>query len=136
VLDRTWNHSQESAAVAKKKTADRPSEESSATFEESLEQLEQIVRQLEQGRLGLSESLDVYSQGIQHLKQCYQTLESAERKIELLAGVDAQGNPITQPMDDAELSLDEKADARSDRRSRPSRRADSPSDEEGAGQLF
>lgn len=122
--------------MAKKKTADRPSEESPLTFEESLEQLEQIVRQLEQGRLGLSESLDVYSQGIQHLKQCYRTLESAERKIELLAGIDAQGNPITQPMDDAEMSLDEKAQARSDRRSRSPSRPSSLGDEEGAGQLF
>jgi len=122
--------------VAKKKTAERPSEDSPLTFEQSLEQLEQIVRQLEQGRLGLSESLEVYGQGIQHLKQCYQTLESAERKIELLAGIDAQGNPITQPVDDAELSLDEKAEARNERRSRSPRRTASSGDEEGAGQLF
>jgi exodeoxyribonuclease VII small subunit len=122
--------------LAKKKTAENSTEESQPTFEESLERLEQIVRQLEQGRLGLSESLDVYAEGIQHLKQCYQTLESAERKIELLAGIDAQENPVTQPFDDTELSLDEKAEARSDRRSRPAHRSAANDDDESRGQLF
>jgi exodeoxyribonuclease VII small subunit len=129
------NH-QESLALAKKKTADNSVDEPQSTFEESLERLEQIVRQLEQGRLGLSESLDVYGEGIKHLKQCYQTLESAERKIELLAGVDAQGNPITQAFDDAERSLDEKAEACSDRRSRPADRTTPAKDNEPGGQLF
>jgi exodeoxyribonuclease VII small subunit len=122
--------------LAKKKTTENTVEEPQPTFEESLERLEQIVRQLEQGRLGLSESLEVYGEGIQHLKQCYQTLESAERKIELLAGVDAQGNPITQSFDDTELSLDEKAEARTNRRSRPANPTTPPQDEEPPGRLF
>jgi exodeoxyribonuclease VII small subunit len=122
--------------LAKNKTAGNSVEEPQSSFEESLERLEQIVRQLEQGRLGLSESLDVYAQGIKHLKQCYQTLEAAERKIELLAGVDAQGNPITQPFDDAQLSLDEKAEARSDRRSRAASRTSRPKEDEPGSQLF
>ncbi len=122
--------------MAKKKTADNSVDEPQPTFEESLERLEQIVRQLEQGRLGLSESLEVYGEGIKHLKQCYQTLESAERRIELLAGVDAQGNPLTQPFDDTELSLGEKAEARSDRRSRPADPKSPAKDDEPTGQLF
>jgi exodeoxyribonuclease VII small subunit len=122
--------------LAKKQSAATTVDEPQPTFEESLERLEQIVRQLEQGRLGLSESMDVYGEGIKHLKQCYQTLESAERKIELLAGVDAEGNPVTQPFDDTELSLDEKAEARSDRRSRSANRAAAPDDDEPSGRLF
>ncbi len=122
--------------MAKKQIAATTVDEPQPTFEESLERLEQIVRQLEQGRLGLSESMDVYGEGIRHLKQCYQTLESAERKIELLAGVDAEGNPVTQPFDDTELSLDEKAEARSDRRSRSPNRVAAPDDDEASGRLF
>ena len=80
--------------------------------------LEQVVRQLEEGRLGLSESLECYEHGVKHLKQCYRALETAERKIELLAGVDAEGNPISEPFDEGEMSLDEKATSRSKRRSR------------------
>ena len=33
------------------------------------------------------------------LKQCYELLERAERRIELLCGVDADGNPITEPFE-------------------------------------
>lgn len=87
------------------------------TFEQALEQLELIVRKLEEGQLGLSDSLAAYESGIAHLKQCYGALEAAERKIELLAGIDAAGNPITKPFDDAEQNLEQKAESRSRRRS-------------------
>jgi exodeoxyribonuclease VII small subunit len=93
------------------------------TFEQSLEQLEQIVRQLEEGQLGLTESLERYEQGVKHLRQCSQALEVAERKIELLVGVDAAGNPVTESFAEGEMTLEEKAAARTQRRSRPARRS-------------
>jgi hypothetical protein len=44
-------------------------------------------------------------------------LERAERKIELLSGVDADGNPITRPFEEAEeITLEEKAATRGQRR--------------------
>lgn len=97
------------------------------TFEQALAQLEVIVRKLEEGQLGLSDALAQYEAGIGHLKRCYEALDKAERKIELLAGVDAAGNLVTRPFDDAELSLEEKAGTRSRRRSaKPSKSASSP----------
>ncbi|HTN76589.1 MAG TPA: exodeoxyribonuclease VII small subunit [Pirellulaceae bacterium] len=75
------------------------------TFEQTLEQLALVVRKLEEGQLGLSDSLAAYEAGIGHVKYCYQALEAAERKIELLSGVDANGNPITKPFDDEIQSL-------------------------------
>jgi exodeoxyribonuclease VII small subunit len=54
---------------------------------------------------------------VKHLKGCQQLLEHAERKIEVLSGVDADGNPITKPFEEAEeLSLEEKAATRGQRR--------------------
>ena len=53
------------------------------------------------------------------MRHCYQLLEGAERKIELLSGVDADGNPVSVPLEDTDLSLDEKANRRSRRRSAP-----------------
>ena len=104
--------------MAKSKTNKSPAE--SATFEQSLEALGEIVEQLESGELGLSDALARYEEGIKHLKACYQILEKAERKIELLSGVDAEGNPVTEPLDDdAAESLEEKGAARSKRRSKP-----------------
>ena len=73
-----------------------------ASFEESLDELEKIVAELESGKLGLSDALARYEQGVKHLKACQQLLERAERKIELLSGVDADGNPITQPFDEGD----------------------------------
>jgi exodeoxyribonuclease VII small subunit len=106
--------------MAKRKNAKASEDEREPTFEQSLDELESMVRRLEEGQLGLSESLDCYEQGVKHLKRCYRTLEEAERKIELLTGVDADGNPVAQPLDDEDLSLEEKAASRSRRRSRSS----------------
>jgi exodeoxyribonuclease VII small subunit len=101
--------------MAKKKPTAR--EECAASFEESLEQLEKIVADLESGKLGLADALARYEQGVKHLKSCQQLLERAERKIELLSGVDADGNPITHPYEEGEDdSLEAKAAARGQRR--------------------
>ena len=87
-------------------------------FEQALAELETIMHALEEGKLGLAEGLARYERGIALLKQCYELLENAERKIELLCGVDAEGNPITQPFEaGGEQSLEEKAQGRSRRRS-------------------
>lgn len=53
-------------------------------FEDLLKQVEESVRGLESGKLGLEESLDKYEAGMKALKQCYTILEQAEKKIQLL----------------------------------------------------
>jgi exodeoxyribonuclease VII small subunit len=121
--------------VAKKSSA---TDEPQPSFEESLAKLEQAVRELEEGQLGLSESLARYEDGVRQLKQCYRALEEAERKIELLTGVDADGRPLTEPFDETEMSLEEKAATRSRRRSRPSEAtsSDDQDDVDTPGSLF
>src|SRR3972149_7849914 len=92
---------------SKKQTADQPN------FEQSLKRLEEIVHLLEEGDLGLNDALERYEEGVKLLRQAYELLQRAERKIELLSGVDAEGNPITRPFDEeAHASLEEKAAAR------------------------
>jgi exodeoxyribonuclease VII small subunit len=101
--------------VAKKKRS--TDDDATPSFESCLEELEAIVAELEGGKLGLADALARYEQGVRHLKTCQTWLRQAERKIELLSGVDAQGNPITEPFDDEQLdSLEEKASARGRRR--------------------
>ena len=94
-----------------KEDADRPS------FEQALAAIESIVRDLEEGQLGLEDALARYERGVNLLRQCHTQLQQAERRIELLAGVDAEGNPVSTPLDDTALGLDEKARQRSKRRS-------------------
>jgi exodeoxyribonuclease VII small subunit len=101
--------------VSKKK----PPAEEAPSFEECLGELESIVGELESGKLGLADALARFELGVKHLKSCHGLLERAERRIELLTGVDAEGNPITQPFDAEEhATLEEKAAARGRRRSR------------------
>lgn len=110
------------------------------TFEEALAGLEQIVHDLEEGQIGLNEALARYEQGVKLLRHCHDLLEKAERKIEMLSGVDAQGNPVAQPFDDQAMSLDEKAEGRARRRTAPPRQGQEPkageSDLDGTGGLF
>jgi exodeoxyribonuclease VII small subunit len=86
--------------VAKKKATRSPAKKSAAetdvSFEESLGSLETIVAKLESGELGLGDALEAYEQGIGQLKACHRLLEAAERRIEILSGVDAEGNPVLQ----------------------------------------
>lgn len=67
------------------------------TFEESLLDLERMVRELEDGRLGLEDALARYEQGVGLIKSCYQQLRQAEQRIRMLAGVDEEQQPILQP---------------------------------------
>lgn len=70
-----------------------------ATFEQALVRLEQIVRELENGQVGLEESLARYEEGIGLLKGCYGQLQAAEKRILELVGVDEQGQPLTKPFE-------------------------------------
>ncbi|MCA9193077.1 MAG: exodeoxyribonuclease VII small subunit [Planctomycetales bacterium] len=88
-------------------------------FEESLSELEQIVRRLEHGGGALDEALKDYAKAIHLLKHCHARLETAERQIEILSGFDALGNPVTNQMRETEKDLDEKQAGRASRRSAP-----------------
>ncbi len=66
------------------------------SFEDSLTELQRIVADLEEGRVGLEESLAQFERGISLLKTCHQTLQRAEQRIELLVGVKSDGTPITK----------------------------------------
>jgi exodeoxyribonuclease VII small subunit len=69
-------------------------------FEAALARIEAIVHELEEGQTGLAQSLTRYEEGVQLLRQCFGLLEKAERRIELLVGVDGAGNLRTEPFDD------------------------------------
>jgi exodeoxyribonuclease VII small subunit len=105
------------------------------SFEASLAELEQIVRQLEEGQLGLSDSLARYELGVRRLKECYQLLERAERRIELLERVDAEGQPVTRPFDGA-ATIDRHALSNDVPRRGPTKPASPPNAGEGPRDLF
>lgn len=54
------------------------------TFEQTMEELEQVVRKLENGDIPLEESLDLFEQGIKLTKSCQTMLDNAEKKVSML----------------------------------------------------
>jgi exodeoxyribonuclease VII small subunit len=71
------------------------------SFEASLESLEQIVHQLENGDLPLEKSLELFEDGIRLSRQCQERLNQAERRIEILLR-DNQGRPAVSPFEEAQ----------------------------------
>ncbi len=80
------------------------------TFEQSLAELEEIVRELEDGEIGLEDSLSRYEKGVGLLKRCYAQLQAAEKRIMRLSGVDEEGRPIAEPFEHAATAESVKAD--------------------------
>jgi exodeoxyribonuclease VII small subunit len=81
-------------------------EEKPKSFEASLEALEQIVHQLENGDLPLEKSLELFEDGIRLSRQCQERLNQAERRIEVLLR-DNQGRPVTSTFEDAKSISDD-----------------------------
>jgi exodeoxyribonuclease VII small subunit len=50
-------------------------------FNQAMEQLEEIVRQLEQGDVPLEEALTLYQKGMELSKVCHDKLQSAEKQL-------------------------------------------------------
>lgn len=67
-------------------------------FESSLEALEKIVRELEQGDLPLEKSLELFEQGVRLSRECQERLSQAERRIEILLR-DTEGRPVASPFE-------------------------------------
>lgn len=55
-------------------------------FGEALAELEQIVRVLESGELGLEESLERYERGVSLLRSCRARLADAQQRVTMLIG--------------------------------------------------
>jgi exodeoxyribonuclease VII small subunit len=62
-------------------------------FENSIEELEIIVKKLEQGDLPLQDSLLQFERGITLARQCQELLQKAEQTIEILSSGPVQSEP-------------------------------------------
>ncbi|MGE8213019.1 MAG: exodeoxyribonuclease VII small subunit [Stenotrophomonas sp.] len=56
-----------------------------AQFEQSLEELEQLVEEMEAGDLSLEQSLTAYERGVGLYRQCQQALEQAQLRVRLVS---------------------------------------------------
>lgn len=70
-------------------------------FDQRLERLEALVRELESGNLGLEESIARYEQGVRLLKGCHATLERFRARVEELSAADGALSPFAGDPDPA-----------------------------------
>ncbi len=68
--------------MPKKPVADPPS----ASFEEAMAELEQLVARMESGELPLEASVAAYQRGSELVKYCAAQLERVERQVKVLEG--------------------------------------------------
>lgn len=65
------------------------------TFAQSMNDLEQIVRRLEQGDVPLEEAIDLYKKGMELSKQCHEQLSEAEQQLITIVGEDGTKQPFS-----------------------------------------
>ncbi|QDX93559.1 exodeoxyribonuclease VII small subunit [Brevibacillus laterosporus] len=56
-------------------------QETELLFEEAMQRLEEVVRQLEEGDVPLEKAIDLYQEGIQLSRQCATKLDVIEAKV-------------------------------------------------------
>ena len=69
------------------------------SFERAIEELESIVKRLEDGKVPLEESVAIYERGETLKRRCEDLLRQAEARVQKIT-LDAAGNPTgTEPLD-------------------------------------
>ena len=70
------------------------------TFEESMLRLEQIVRAMERGDVALEESLALFQEGTQLVRNCEKLLDNAQLQIHKIMTA-SDGSPVEEEFKDA-----------------------------------
>ncbi len=70
------------------------------SFEDGLQQLEEVVSQLEDGDLPLEKSLELFEKGMKLSEGCRKQLQEAETKVEILLRKDGEIEPEPFELDD------------------------------------
>ena len=69
------------------------------TFEENMQRLEQIVRAMERGDVALEESLKLFQEGTDLVRNCQKLLDEAQLQIKkIMAAPD--GSPVEEELQD------------------------------------
>ena len=79
-----------------------PRAKKTTDFETSLNELETLVNQIEQGDLSLEEALGAFEQGVKLTRECQSILDQAEQKVQVL--IEKNGELQSQPFNSGEDS--------------------------------
>jgi exodeoxyribonuclease VII small subunit len=79
--------------------ADNNIEIQKMSFERAIDELESIVKRLEEGKVPLEESVAIYERGEALKRRCEELLRQAEARVERIT-LDANGRPAgSEPLD-------------------------------------
>ncbi|MBM4104158.1 MAG: exodeoxyribonuclease VII small subunit [Planctomycetes bacterium] len=73
------------------------------TFEQAIDQLNQIVSRIEQGQVPLQESLEQYEKGMKLIRHCRGILQDAERRIEQISSQNESASAESEEPDEENL---------------------------------
>ena len=65
------------------------------TFEQNMQRLEQIVRTMERGDVPLEESLKLFQEGTELVKDCGKLLDKAQLQVKKIM-TDSEGGPVEE----------------------------------------
>ncbi len=80
-------------------TADGDAPATEASFEAQLKRLGEVVEKLEDGELGLEESLALFEEGVRLSRGAQQRLDTAEKRLEELIRIDENGDAVTRDLE-------------------------------------
>jgi exodeoxyribonuclease VII small subunit len=86
---------------------DKKDKADSLSFEQAIDQLNQIVSKIEQGQVPLQESLEQYEKGMKLIQYCRGILQDAEKRIEEIATGGEQKSSDLQNAEEKEDDSDE-----------------------------
>ena len=69
------------------------------TFEESMARLEQIVRAMERGDVALEESLKLFQEGTELVRNCQKLLDGAKLQVKMIMTA-PDGSPVEEDFRD------------------------------------
>mgnify|MGYP002731986331 CR=1 FL=1 len=69
------------------------------TFEESMARLEQIVRAMERGDVALEESLKLFQEGTELVRNCQKLLDDAKLQVKMIMTA-PDGSPVEEDFRD------------------------------------
>ncbi len=75
-------------------------EQSKLSFEDALNELENLVEKMEGDEISLEESLQFFERGVVLTRTCQEALSAAEQKVQILTG--ESQNPTLETFDDDE----------------------------------
>jgi len=81
----------------------KPSDQSTPSLESAMHRISEIVTAMESGDLPLEKLIESYEEGVSLVKTCQETLDSAEKRIQIIAR-NARGEAVLKDFDEEDAN--------------------------------